>query len=90
MMRTAILASAAIAVSLAVLLASLGTDSLAQTPPGIEIPPGTEWISLSDRAAIVVSDFSVHNGSVRGRLMIELEGQWAPVRLIGFEVLPLQ
>ncbi len=90
MMRSTILVSAAIAVSPAVLLASLGTDSLAQTPPGIEIPPGTEWISLSDRAAILVSDFSVHDGSVRGRFMVELEGQWAPVRLTGVEVLPLQ
>ncbi len=90
MMRLAILASAALAVTLVVLLASLGTDSLAQTPPGVEIPPDTEWISLSDRAAVVISDFSVHDGSVRGRLMVELEGQWAPVRLTGIEVLPLQ
>jgi hypothetical protein len=89
-MRSAILTASALAAFLVFLLASYWTDSLAQTPPGIQISPDSEWIALSDRAALVISDFSVHDGSVRGRLMVELDGQWAPVRFNDHQMLPLQ
>ncbi len=94
-MRSLVLTIAALAASLVVLAVAPGPVSLAQTqvqlrPPGLPLPPGTEWLWLSDRAAIVITKGVARDSSVQGRLLVEVDGEWQPVAMNGFRALPLQ
>ena len=82
-MRSLLFAFLVLAV-VAVFLLNPTPTILAQTEPAM--PPGVSaesWISLSDRAGILITRSESRQGQPpQGRVVVEIDGQWTDMNLI--------